>query len=139
MYLGRTRERHKKRINRNFIIITVGFAIVAIMVAYALQHIMLRSMSMEKTEHILHCEIENQSSQLIPCKITLGDVILFEDTVQIGKSSFEKQIHSSVPKNIIVSYGEKSTEIQNVVVQDSISYLMIQMMDSSIVKAQFFE
>ncbi len=138
MYLERSRERHKKRMNRNFLIITVGFAIVAILVAYALEHIMIRSQS-KTASGVLHCEIENQCGYAVPCRITYGDVIIYEDTVQTGKSDFSKTIFSASEKNIFIYYGNQTTEIQQVAVRDSVSYLMIQLVDSSQVIAQFFE
>lgn len=137
MYLERSRERHKKRMNRNFLIITVGFAVVAIFVAYALQHIMIRSVA-SKDLHILHCVVDNQSTQSLPCKIKIGDVIVFEDTIATGKIDFEKKWHFSVPQTITMDCNGKVDEIHNVVLQDSISYLMIQVTDTANFKMQFF-
>lgn len=125
MYLGTSRERNKKRANRNFLIIFIGFICSLVVVIYAMQS-MMTTMNSQKNKqvHLLHCEIENQADTQA-CKINVGDVILFEAPLPPGKTIFEHKWHFDTTKTITAIFGGLREEIQNVIVTDSISYLMI--------------
>lgn len=85
---------------------------------------MLMKMGQKKI-HLLHCEIENNTSATILGKMNVGDVILFEDTLPQGKTNFEYKWHFDTTKTITSNFNSQSTEIQGISVPDSISYLMI--------------
>lgn len=123
MDLGTIRQRNKRRNNRNFYIITIGFICSLIVVIFGAQS-MLMKMGQKKI-HLLHCEIENNTSATILGKMNIGDVILFEDTLPQGKTNFEYKWHFDTTKTITSNFNSQSTEIQGISVPDSVSYLMI--------------
>lgn len=142
MEYSSSRQRRNRHSNKNFFIISVGFLLLLMVIIYGVQNLMLKS-SKQKTTHILHCEIENQLSQNVFCKMNVGDVILFEDSLQIGKNSFEKNWHFDSLQTITSHFNDKETLFENIAVTDSIQYLMIEIIpeaDSSFsVKGNFFK
>lgn len=127
MYLGTSRERNKKRANRNFLIISIGFICSLVVVIYAMQS-MMTTMNSQKNKqvHLLHCEIENQADTQA-CKINVGDVILFEAPLPPGKTIFEHKWHFDSTKVITINIANESTEIDHIPTSDSINYLMIEL------------
>lgn len=134
------RQRRNRRSNRNFFIISIGFVLLLMVVIFGVQNLMLKT-TKAKPSHILHCEIENQLSQNIFCKMKVGDSILFEDSLQTGKNSFEKNWHYDSLQTIVSQFNGKDILFENIAVSDSIQYLMIEIIpeaDSFAVKGNFF-
>ena len=123
MDLETVRQRNKRRNNRNFYIITIGFICSLIVVIYGAQSMLMKIE--QKKNHILHCEIENNTSTTIFGKMNVGDVVLFEDSLSQGKTNFEYKWHFDTTKTITSNFNGQSIEIQEISVPDSISYLMI--------------
>ena len=123
MDLGTVRQRNRKRNNRNFYIITIGFICSLIVVIFGTQS-MLMKMG-QKKRHILHCEIENNTSETILSQMNVNDVVLFEDSLPQGKTIFEYKWHFDTTKTITSDFNDQSFEIQGISIPDSISYLMI--------------
>lgn len=137
-----SRQRRNRHSNRNFFIISIGFVLLLMVVIFGVQNLMLKTTS-KKAIHSLHCEIENQLSEDIYCKMIVGDVILYEDSLQIGKNSFEKNWHFDSIQTITAHFNNKEVLFENISVTDSIQYLMIEILpatDSSFsVKGNFFK
>ena len=123
MDLGTVRQRNKRRNNRNFYIITIGFICSLIVVIYGAQS-MLMKIEQKKT-HILHCEIENSTPTAVWGKMNVGDVVLFEDSLPQGKTTFEYKWHFDTTKTITSSFRNQPVEFQEIFIPDSIGYLMI--------------
>lgn len=141
MNLGTSRQRHQKRNNRNFFIISIGFICSLIVAIFAIENMMM-SIEKKKQQHILHCEIENQCAAPIISKLKIGDVILYEDSLEIGKTVFEKSWHFDSCSCINAIFADTVTNFCNISVRDSIGYLMIQVQQKNNgleIKESFFE
>ncbi|MCQ2960602.1 MAG: hypothetical protein MJ198_10530 [Bacteroidales bacterium] len=141
MYSNNIRERSKRRTNRNFYIITVGFICSLIFVIFGTQSMLVKIE--KKNTKKLHCEIQNESNSQINTKLTVGDVIIYEDIISTGKTEFETKWFFDTTKSITASFNNQTAEFQNISIDDSISYLMIQLKpkkDNSIeIIGNFFE
>ncbi len=137
-----SRQRRNRHSNRNFFIISIGFVLLLMVVIFGVQNLMLKTTFPKATRYI-HCEIGNQLSEKIYCKMKVGDVILFDDSLQIGKNSFEKKWHFDSLQTITAHFNNKKILFENISVTDSIQYLMIEILpetDSSFsVKGNLFK
>ncbi len=121
------RDRNKKRTNRNFFIISIGFVCVLVTAIFGTQNLFIQAQKQKaKQTHILHCEIENQADTQ-SCKINVGDVILFEAPLPPGKTIFEHNWHFDSTKAITIHIGDEATEVGHIPTTDSINYLMIEL------------
>lgn len=127
-------SRRKKRTNHNFFIITVGFVLMLLVLILGTQDLMYR---MKHEVRVLHCEIENKSVATI-CKMKVGDVVLFEDSLPQGKTSLDCNWHFDSTQTVVFSLNDTVVNFENISVADSVSYLMIEVKSGEI-KHSFFE
>ncbi len=129
-------SRRKKRANHNFFIITVGFVLMLLVLIFGTQDLMYR-MDHKKEVRVLHCEIENKSVATV-CKMNVGDVVLFEDSLPQGKTTLDYNWHFDSTQTIVFSLNNTLINFEKISVADSISYLMIEVTPGEI-KHSFFE
>lgn len=130
-------SRRKKRTNHNFFIITVGFVLMLLVLIFGTQDLMYRMEQKKDEVRVLHCEIENKSVATI-CKMNVGDVILFEDSLPQGKTSLDCNWHFDSTQTVVFSLNDTVVNFENISVADSVSYLMIEVKSKEI-KHSFFE
>lgn len=127
MEKGELRKKTKRHNSRNFYIITIGFICSLVVVIYGVQNMMMK-MGEQKDVHprVLHCEFDNKTEQPIPIKLTVGVVVLYEDTLLCGKTAYDYTWQFNGEQDVVAEYDEKQQSvIHGVSVSDSVSYLMM--------------
>lgn len=117
-------SRRKKRSNHNFFIISVGFILVLLVLIFGAQDMMYQA-GQKKDDRVLHCEIENKSAATLG-KLTVGDVVLFEDSLPQGKTSFEYHWRFDSTKTVVFNLKDTTLNFENICVTDSVAYLMVE-------------
>lgn len=134
-------SRRKKRSNHNFFIISVGFILVLLVLIFGAQDMMYQA-GQKKDDRVLHCEIENQSVATV-CKMNVGDVVLFEDSLPQGKTTFDYRWHFDSTQTVKFQVKDTTLNFENIKVADSVSYLMVEVKPTKIgslaIKKSFFE
>ena len=118
-------SRRRKRTNHNFFIITVGFILMLLVLIFGTQDLMYRMGQKKKDVRVLHCEIENQSVATV-CKMNVGDVVLFDDSLPQGKTSFEYHWRFDSTKTVVFNLKDTTLNFENICVTDSVAYLMVE-------------
>ena len=135
-------SRRRKRANHNFFIITVGYILMLLVLIFGTQDLMYRMGQKKKDVRVLHCEIENQSVATV-CKMNVGDVVLFEDSLPQGKTTFDYRWHFDSTQTVKFQVKDTTLNFENIKVADSVSYLMVEVKPTKIgslaIKKSFFE